>query len=81
MVNMIPLFAGLHYSSLADALGVSLASARLVHRSAGIITAAFVLVHLLFSVATPPFELGIAKNLFAVIVSVRNPLAYTADLA
>lgn len=70
MVNIVPLFVGLDHSSLADALGVRLTSARMVHRSAGIVTAALVLVHLLFSLATPPaFELGTAKNLFAVTVS------------
>jgi hypothetical protein len=82
MVNIVPLFAGPYHSSLADALGVRLTSARLVHRSAGTMTAALGLVHLLFSIAAAPaFDLGIAKNLFAVTVSVRSPLLCPADVA
>lgn len=70
LINMIPLFAGPHLSSLADVLGVSLVTARQVHRSAAFMTSALVLVHLLFALAaTPSFSIGMAQNLFAIIVS------------
>ena len=73
LINMIPLFAGPHISSLADALGVSLVSARQIHRSAAIMASGLVLVHFLLTLAaTPSFSLGEAQDLFAVIVSGRN---------
>lgn len=68
LINMVPLFGGPHLNSLADALGVSLVSARRVHRSTGIMASALVLVHLLFTLAaTPSFELGNPQNIFAII--------------
>jgi hypothetical protein len=80
LINIVPLFGGPHLSSLADALDVSLVSARRVHRSASIMASALVLVHLLFTLAaTPSFELGTAQNIFAVVVSARNPLLYSTD--
>ena len=70
MINLVPLFASLSLSWLADALGVSLVSVQQVHRSAAIMASALALVHLLFSLAaTPSFDLGMAQDLFAVIVS------------
>lgn len=71
MINMIPLFAGMHLSVLADLLGMSLRTYRRVHRSAGLISFALMLFHVVVVVASQvSYALDKPQNLFAVIVSV-----------
>jgi ferric-chelate reductase len=67
-VNMIPLLAGPHLSFLADRLGLSLKAIRGVHRSAGWVTAALVLLHAMAAASDGPFPLNVSQNLYAVVV-------------
>jgi len=70
IVNLIPLFAGLHISFLADLLGVTLATFRQIHRSAGVMSVLLALFHVPVAVASrSSFALALPQNLFAVIVS------------
>jgi Ferric reductase like transmembrane component len=70
LVNMIPLFAGAHLSFLADLLGLPLDAYRRVHRSAGLMTFALILFHVLVVVANrTSFSLGVPEHLFGLIVS------------
>lgn len=81
LVNMVPLFAGSHISSLADALGVRLVTARLLHRSIAAMVSVLVLVHLLFALAAAPsFGIRVAQDLFAIVVSVRQLPPYPTNL-
>lgn len=78
LVNMIPLFAGPRFGLLADCLGMSLMTVRRIHRSAGIMSLAHAVFHVLvYLAARPSFALSLPKNLFAAIVSVLSlPLAH-----
>ena len=67
-VNMIPLFAGPHLAFLADRLGLSLKTIRGIHRSAGWMTAALVLLHAMAAASDGPLPLDVSQNLFAVVV-------------
>lgn len=70
MINLIPVFAGPHLSTLADLLGVALATVRRIHRSAGVMAIAFTVLHVLLIIASKhAFPLDQLKNLFTVIVS------------
>src|SRR5437588_11910258 len=57
LINMIPLFLGLHLSLLADLFGVSLGTFWLVHRSAGILSVALLLFHVLTVVDVDRFPI------------------------
>ena len=73
MINLIPLFAVPHLSTLADLLGVTLSTFRQIHPSAGVMAVALTIFHVLVMVASQPsFPLDLSHNQFAVIVS--NPL-------
>lgn len=73
LINMIPLFAGPSLSFLADRLGVPLQLYRCAHRSAGLMSFALVLIHVLSVVAQKgSFPLGQPQHLFAVIASLRK---------
>ena len=64
------MFAGPHIGTLADLLGLNLSTVRYIHKSAGITTVVFIIIHILLMVASQPvFPLALLKNLFAVIVS------------
>lgn len=81
LINMVPLFAGSHISSVADALGVSLVTARLLHRSVAAMVSVLVLVHLLFALAAAPsFGVGVAQDVFAIVVSAWNLPPYTTNI-
>lgn len=70
LVNMVPLFAGLHLDALADLLGISLARYRNLHRLTGLM--AFVLLgfHTLVPVSTRlPFPVSTPENRWALTVS------------
>jgi hypothetical protein len=70
LINMIPLFAGPHLSYLADLLGLTLRTFRCIHRSAGLMSFSLAIVHVSIAFASrPSFDLNVAGNLFAVIVS------------
>ena len=70
---MIPLFAGPHLSFLADVLGFRLGTYRLVHRSAGVMSFALLLFHILVvAVERTSFPLEISEHLYGVIVSPRR---------
>lgn len=45
MVNMTPLYLGMHHSSIADWLGLSLARFRLLHREMAMMTMLMSLIH------------------------------------
>ncbi|ELR08502.1 hypothetical protein GMDG_00566 [Pseudogymnoascus destructans 20631-21] len=66
-VNMIPLLAGPHFAFLADLLGLSLKTIRGIHRSAGWMTAALVLLHAMAAASDGPLPIDVSQNLFAVI--------------
>ncbi|KAH6668517.1 cell surface metalloreductase [Halenospora varia] len=66
---MMPLFLGTHLSFLADLFGVSLKAFRMVHRSAGMMSFALVLLHVLVVVApgVGSFSLSVPANLYGLI--------------
>ncbi|KFZ02687.1 hypothetical protein V500_00025 [Pseudogymnoascus sp. VKM F-4518 (FW-2643)] len=66
-VNMIPLLAGPHFAFLADLLGLSLKTIRGIHRSAGWMTAALVLLHAMAAASDGPLPIDVSQNLFAVV--------------
>lgn len=71
LINMIPLFAGLHLTALSDALGTRLATVRLLHRSASLMASALALFHILICYsAVASFDVNTPGNLFATVVSV-----------
>jgi hypothetical protein len=75
LVNMIPLFAGPHLTFLADQLGVPLKTVRHLHRSASLMTFVLCAFHVVVIAASrAPLPLGVAQNLFAVIVSGQSHL-------
>ena len=78
LVNMIPLFASPHLDLLADQLGISLKTVRRLHRSAGFMTVALGVFHVVvIATSRVSFPLHVAHNLFAVIVSVHpRPMIY-----
>lgn len=68
MINLIPLFAVPHLSTLADLLGVTLSTFRQIHRSAGVMAVMLTIFHLLVMIASQPsFPLDLPQNKFAVI--------------
>jgi hypothetical protein len=70
IINMVPLFFGLHLSFLADLLGLSLSSYRRIHRSAGIMSFALVALHLFAAVHNDPtYSLREPQNVYLIIVS------------
>lgn len=74
VVNMVPLFAGLHLDTLADLLGVSLAKYRTLHRLTGWM--AFVLLgfHALVPVVIRlPFSVRTTENRWALTVGGPYP--------
>ncbi|CZR52131.1 uncharacterized protein PAC_02008 [Phialocephala subalpina] len=71
LINMIPLFLGPHLGFLADILGVSLSTFRLMHRSAGVMSCSLVLFHVLaMLVSHTVFPLRGTANLSAVVWSI-----------
>lgn len=69
-INLIPLFAVPHLSTLADLLGVTLSTFRQIHQSAGVTVVGLTIFHVLVAVASQPsFPLDLPQNMFAVIVS------------
>ncbi len=74
LANMIPLFAGPHLAFLADVLGFRLGTYRQIHRSAGLMSFAHLLFHLLVvAVKRTSFSLKIPEHLYGTIVSPRYP--------
>jgi hypothetical protein len=70
MINLIPLFAVPHLSTLADLLGMTLSTFRQIHRSAGVMAVMLTIFHVLIMIASQPsFPLDLPQNKFAVIVS------------
>ncbi|PVH70391.1 cell surface metalloreductase [Cadophora sp. DSE1049] len=76
LINMMPLYLGPHLSFLADLLGVSLKSFRMVHRSAGMMSFVLVLLHILVVIArgTSGFSLSVPENLYGVVGGSALPL-------
>lgn len=75
-INMIPLFAGPQIGFLADLLGVSVAAYRYLHRSAGLVSSALFLFHVLTMVGRGSLPVGTGRGLFGVIVSTRGWFGY-----
>lgn len=70
IINMAPLFFGLHLSFLADLLGLSLSNYRRIHRSAGIMSFALMALHVFAAVHhDPAYSLHVFRNLYLLIVS------------
>jgi hypothetical protein len=70
LANLIPLFSGLHLSFLADLLGVSLSTYRLIHRSMAFMSFGLALFHVLVGIASDvSFSMDLLENRFAVVVS------------
>jgi hypothetical protein len=69
LINMTPLFAGPHLGFLADLFGFSLDTYRLLHRSAGLMSFACILFHVLVVVANRiSFSLAVPEHLYGLIV-------------
>jgi len=70
IINMAPLFFGLHLSFLADLLGLSLSNYRRIHRSVGMMSFALVALHTFAAVHhDPTYSLRVPGNLYLLIVS------------
>jgi len=79
LANMIPLFAGPHLSFLADMLGFRLGTYRRIHRSAGLMSFALLLFHILIvAVQRTSFSLRIPEHLYGMIVCPRCHSRYVA---
>ena len=71
LITLIPLLAGAHHALLADLLGVSLQTIRLIHRSAGVAVPLLCLLHVLFALTSKvSFSLDNTQDVFAVIVGI-----------
>lgn len=71
LITLIPLLAGAHHALLADLLGISLQTIRLVHRSAGVAVSLLCVLHVLVVVtSTVSFALDNMQDMFAVIVRI-----------
>ena len=69
MINLIPLVAVPHLSTLVDLLGVTLSIFRQIHQSASVMAVMLTIFHVLVMVASQPsFTLDLPQNKFAVIV-------------
>jgi hypothetical protein len=75
LINMIPLFLGPHLSFLADILGISLSTFRLIHRSAGLMSLGLACLHVVFSFASHT-AFSLHSNRAAVVVSFFNTLSF-----
>lgn len=75
LINLVPVSAGPHLSFLAEVLGVSLSTYKLLHRSAGLMSSALTLSHVLTAVSSrASFSLVESTHLFGVVVEyVRHP--------
>jgi hypothetical protein len=70
LINLIPLFAGLHLGFLADFLGIPVRMYGQVHQSAASIASALLIFHVLTILAShDPFSLQLATNTWALVVS------------
>lgn len=65
-------FAGPHLGFLADLLGVSVTTYRRLHRSAGLVSFALFLFHILVVLGRGSLSVGTGRGLFGVIVSTRG---------
>ena len=73
LANMIPLLAGPHLSFLADILGFRLGTYRRVHRSAGVMSFALLLFHVLVvAFQRTSLSLRIPEHLYGTIVCPRR---------
>jgi len=68
LITLIPLLANPHHALLADLLGISLQTIRLVHRFAGAAVPLLSLLHVLVVISTVSFGLNNIQDTFAVIV-------------
>ena len=75
LANMIPLFASPHLSFLADMLGFRLATYRRMYRSAGLMSFALLLFHILsVAIQRTLFSLRVPEHLYGMIVYPLSPL-------
>jgi hypothetical protein len=54
MINLIPLFAVPHLSTLTDLLGVTLSTFQQIYRSAGVMAVMLTIFHVLAMIASQP---------------------------
>jgi hypothetical protein len=70
LINLVPVSAGPHLSFLADLLGISLSAYKLLHRSAGLMSFALMLFHVLNAVSHHlSFSLADPAHFFGLVVS------------
>ncbi len=81
LINMIPLFLGPHLGFLADILGISLSTFRLMHRSAGMMSCSLVLFHILAMLAShTAFHLRGIANISAAVVTTLISIMFSRPL-
>ena len=69
LINAIPLYFGASFSVIADALGISLATLKSIHRSMAVVVWILGLVRMAITLQlNPSFAIGIAPNLYLIIV-------------
>ena len=82
LANMIPLLAGPHLSFLADILSFRLGTYRRVHRSAGVMSFALLLFHVLVvAFQRTSLSLRIPEHLYGTIICPRRCSPYLALMA
>jgi hypothetical protein len=81
LINMVTLFLGPHLSFLADILGISLSTFRLIHRSAGMMSCSLVLFHVLaMLVSSRAFPLRGIANISAAVVTTLITIMFSRPL-
>ena len=77
MINMVPVFAGPHFSFFSNLTGVTLKIHRRLHRSAGIMSFALMLFHVLILVSDRmSFSSGDSANLYPIMVGISSKPAF-----
>jgi hypothetical protein len=75
LINMIPLFAGLHLSFLVDCLKINLIIVQCIYCLAEVMSFVLIVFHVLVTLAARlSFVLSLPQNLFVVIVSIPSSL-------
>lgn len=80
LINMTPLFAGPHLDFLADLIGFPLNTYRRLHRSAGLMSFACILFHVIVVMANRiSFPLTVREHLYELIVRLRDFFVAVCD--
>lgn len=77
LINMVPVFAGPHLSFLSNLTGMTLKTHRRLHRSAGIMSFALMLFHVLVLISDRiSFSSGDSANLYPIMVGISSKPAF-----